>query len=96
MLYSLLYTALAIQWNLQIKDTLGPTVLSAIERSSSRRSMENNNYYKLCLVERLSSSRGAIGSTKTMRVHQNVHYHACSQDASCTVFQGPFREMIAI
>ncbi len=63
MLYSLLYTALAIQWNLQIKDTLGPTVLSAIERSSSRRSMENSNYYKLCLVERLSSSRGAIGST---------------------------------
>ncbi len=54
MLYSLLYTALAIQWNLQIKDSLGPTVLSAIERSSSRRSMENNYYYKLCLVERLS------------------------------------------
>ncbi len=83
MLYSLLYTALAIQWNLHIKDTLGPTALSAIERSSSRRSVENNNYYKLCLVERLSSSCGARFYYKTMHmhVHQNVHYHACSQDA---------------
>ncbi len=52
MLYRLLYTrfsALAIQWNLQIKDILGPTVLSAIERSSSRRSMENDRLGKIII-----------------------------------------------
>ena len=34
-----------VQWNLQIKDTLGPATLSSVERLSSSRRLEMNYCY---------------------------------------------------
>ena len=42
-LYTLLW--LLIQWNLRIKDTLGPAIVSSVERLSSSYTLKMNYYY---------------------------------------------------
>ena len=52
-------SVVGLQWNLQTRDTMGPTILSVVERSSlSRRS----NKHLVSLVERSSLSRRSNNS----------------------------------
>ena len=71
---------LLIQWNLRIKDTLGPTILSTIEGSSSSRRSKNviiakgNGHYELSFLVRLSEGPLSDCSLKLMLCQEGKTY----------------------